>query len=151
MLDTTGERLIHCPQQPHSPPRVLFMDEERTLCAVAERLLMLLGYAPACVYDGAQTIALYHCALRSGRPFAVVILDLTVKGGMGAYDAMLRLRKLDPQVKAIVSSGYWNNPIIRHYWHYGFAAALAKPYSQKELAEAIQRAIGTRNPETYAN
>ncbi len=74
----------------------------------------------------------------SGQPFDLVILDLTVKGGMGGKDAVKALLKIDPQVKAIVSSGYSNDPVMTDFKTYGFTGALPKPNTKKELIEALK-------------
>ena len=74
----------------------------------------------------------------SGQPFDLVILDLTVKGGMGGKEAIKELLKIDPKLKAIVSSGYSNDPVMNNFTAYGFAGALPKPNSKKELLEALE-------------
>ena len=78
----------------------------------------------------------------SSEPFDAVILDLTIKGGMGGEQTMRELLKIDPDVKAIVSSGYFNDPVMADFEKYGFMSALAKPYAKKNLAETLEKVLG---------
>ena len=68
----------------------------------------------------------------------MVILDLTIPGGMGGKETIERLLELDPDVKAIVSSGYSNDPVVANYRDYGFTTVVSKPYMMDELREALQ-------------
>jgi DNA-binding NarL/FixJ family response regulator len=76
-------------------------------------------------------------AFRSGRPFDAVITDLTVPGGMGGEEAVRRMQEIDPGVRAIVSSGYSNNPVMSHYRDYGFRGVVIKPYTVEQLTAAV--------------
>ena len=78
----------------------------------------------------------------SGNPFAVAILDLTIPGGMGGEATIKELLKIDPAVKAIVSSGYIDDPVMADYSKYGFSGMVAKPYTIEELRKAVQNVIG---------
>ena len=82
----------------------------------------------------------YIRAQDTGDPFATVILDLTVPGGMGGKEVMSRLLQIDPQVKAIVSSGYSDDPIMANYQTYGFTEVIAKPYTIAELDKVLKKA-----------
>lgn len=75
--------------------------------------------------------------MAEGNPFAAVILDLTVPSGIGGKEALAHLREIDPQVKAIVSSGYASDPVIANYREYGFSAVLSKPYQLEELSKVL--------------
>ena len=79
--------------------------------------------------------------MRADRPFDAVILDLTIRGGMGGRDAMIRLREVDPSIKAIVSSGYSDDPILSKYTDHGFAATLSKPYELNDLSRVLRSVI----------
>ena len=118
--------------------RVLFMDDEEVIRTVVEGILRHLGHDGLVVADGADAIREYEAARKAGRPFDVVVLDLTVPGGMGGRAAMEVLRRIDPDVRAIVSSGYSSDPVLAHYRAYGFQAVVPKPYQVEELGRAIQ-------------
>lgn len=127
---------------PHGHGRILLMDDEEAIRRVAEKMLEALGYDVAVANDGEQAIALYREALREGKPFAAVVLDLTVPGGMGGEECARRLRALDPHAHTVVSSGYSNNPVIADYAKHGFDAVVAKPYQLGDLATVLARVIG---------
>ena len=114
--------------------KILVMDDEETIRNVTEKILMELGYNVSCASDGAETIVLYQEAARIGRPFDAVIMDLTIPGGMGGKDAIQQLLKIDPQVTAIVSSGYSNDPIMSDFENYGFRGVATKPYTIEKLS-----------------
>jgi len=88
--------------------------------------------------DGIEALDLYKQARETGKPFDVVILDLTVPGGAGGKETIQRLLQIDPEIKAIVSSGYSNDPIMANYRQYGFKAVVEKPYSIVELTRTIE-------------
>ena len=121
--------------------RVLVMDDEEDIRRLVVALLRRLGLEPVAVADGAAAVQAYTAAQAEGRPFALVITDLTVPGGMGGREAMELLRRLDPAVKAIVSSGYSNDPVLAHYRDHGFSGMVEKPYEVEALAACIGRVL----------
>ena len=121
--------------------RILIMDDEAIVRDTAGRILQTAGYEVELAADGNDMLALYRKACESGNPFAAVILDLTVPGGMGGKDALKMLLSIDPAVKAIVSSGYSQDPIMAHYRDYGFMGVLAKPYKIRDLSEIVNKVI----------
>ncbi len=121
--------------------RVLFMDDESVLQELVGAMLEHLGYEVACAAHGAEALEHYARAQAEGQPFAAVIVDLTVPGGMGGHETVRRLREMDPTVKAIVSSGYSNDPIMAEYRRHGFDAAIAKPYQMVELGGVLEKVI----------
>lgn len=121
--------------------RVLIMDDEALVREVAGRILEHLGYEVEYAGDGHEAVEIYKKAKESGKVFDAVILDLTVRGGMGGDWAIRKLLDADPQVKAIVSSGYADNPIMTNFREYGFAAAIPKPYNVLQLKEALEKAL----------
>jgi len=125
--------------------RILVMDDDEMIINMAARILVRLGYETAFALNGSEAIALYEEALETDQPFDAVVLDLTVRGGMGGEEAIQHLLKIDPQVKVIVSSGYSDSPVMQDYKHYGFSAAAGKPYSLIELSQALDRVL---NPST---
>ena len=119
------------------------MDDERGVREIAGRMLKHIGYKDIeFALDGADAIKLYQAALKSGNPFTVAILDLTIPGGMGGQSAIRELLKIDPSVKAIVSSGYIDDPVMAKHRDYGFSGMVAKPYTIEELRKAVQDVIG---------
>jgi len=113
------------------------MDDEKSIRQVTKEMLSRLGYDPDFAKNGTEAIAQYKKAMESGRPFDAVILDLTIKEGMGGIDTIKKLVQIDPKVKAIVSSGYSNDPAMKDYSAYGFVKALAKPYTLHDLGHAL--------------
>jgi DNA-binding NarL/FixJ family response regulator len=87
-------------------------------------------------------VALYRQALEDGRPFAAVLMDLTVPGGLGGKEALGQLREIDPEVKAIVSSGYSYDPIMSDFRRYGFQGVVGKPYDLGRLSQALATLLG---------
>jgi signal transduction histidine kinase/CheY-like chemotaxis protein len=118
--------------------RVLFMDDEEVLRSMIRSFLARSGHEGTIVADGAAAVAAYAAARAEGRDYQVVILDLTVPGGMGGKDALMELRKIDPNVCAVASSGYSNDPVMANHEAYGFAAVMPKPYD----LETFNRVIG---------
>jgi two-component system, cell cycle sensor histidine kinase and response regulator CckA len=121
--------------------KVLLMDDEEAIRVVAGDLLTLLGYDVEMAKDGSECIEMYKAAMECGQPFSVVIMDLTVPGGMGGKAAIQELLEIDAGVKAIVSSGYSTDPIMSNYQHYGFKGIVPKPYNAVELSRALQELI----------
>ncbi len=119
--------------------RILLMDDEKMIRDLADKMLNRFGYNVELAKDGAEAIELYKKATDSGKTYDVVILDLTVKGGMGGKDTVKRLLEIDPQVKVVVSSGYSNDPVMTDFRRYGFIGALPKPYTMKNLLEALDK------------
>jgi PAS domain S-box-containing protein len=121
--------------------RILLMDDEEFVRIIASALLEHLGYTVDTALEGKEALDLYRKAQESGEKYAVVIMDLTVPGGMGGKDTILELKKLDPDVKTIVSSGYANDPILANYKEYGFDGMVPKPYKVEELSKTLHQVI----------
>ena len=121
--------------------RILVMDDEEINLTVAQNILSYLGYEVVCVKKGEEAIQVYQDAIQNGEMFDIVIMDLTIPGGMGGEEAIQHLLRIDPQVKAIVSSGYSNNPITSKYETYGFKAVVSKPYEIEEISRIINELI----------
>ena len=122
--------------------RILLMDDEKMVREVAVRMVEALGHEITCAQHGEEAIELFGQARQSGNPFDLVILDLTVKGGMGGEQAAAILRQMEPQVKLVVSSGYSDNSLIADYQAHGFARALNKPYLLEDLRACINSLLG---------
>lgn len=125
-----------------SSGRILVMDDDDLIRETAGVLLGLLGYDAAFATDGDRCLELYREALRSGRPFAAVIMDLTVPGGKGGKSTIPQLLELDPGARAIVSSGYSTDAVMANYADYGFAGLVVKPYTIEDLDKELRRVLG---------
>jgi two-component system, cell cycle sensor histidine kinase and response regulator CckA len=140
------------PAAPPAPPptnapgavRVLLMDDEQAIRQLAARILKGQGYDSATAPDGAAAVRLCGEALKAGKPFQVAILDLTIQGGMGGKEALRRLREIDPDLKAIVSSGYSTDPVMSRYRDFGFQGVVAKPYQTETLLATIRQVLELR-------
>jgi len=121
--------------------RILVMDDEEMVRAAAVALLTRLGFSVAAAPDGEAAVRLYQEAMESGEPFDLAILDLTVPRGMGGTECMLRLRKLDPQARGVVSSGYSNDRALSEFRVFGFSGVLPKPYSVEQLTNVIREVM----------
>lgn len=117
--------------------RVLLMDDEELIREVGHAMLIHLGYDVEVCGDGAEAIERYREALASDQPFGAVILDLTVPGGLGGKDVLAAIRAFDPGVRAIVSSGYSNDPILADPVRWGFRTFLVKPYRVDDVARVL--------------
>jgi two-component system cell cycle sensor histidine kinase/response regulator CckA len=124
--------------------RILVMDDEEIVRGVLGRILERFGYEAAFSRDGMEAIDTYRAAMESGNPFDAVIMDLTVTGGMGGRDAIELLRLVDPNVVAIVSSGYSDDFVMSEYRKYGFDGVIAKPYRADELSEVLAKVLSRR-------
>ena len=125
--------------------RILIMDDEEVICELVTHTLTPLGYTVTESRDGVACTRLYEEAMKAGKPFDAVIMDLTIPGGMGGKEAVKQLIRLDPSVKAIVSSGYATDPVMSRHREYGFCAMLAKPYEIADLARIVHEVVGTKN------
>jgi two-component system, cell cycle sensor histidine kinase and response regulator CckA len=115
--------------------RILVMDDEEIVREVMGKMLHRLGYEVEFAADGAEAIIRYSEAMASGRRF------MTVPGGMGGKETIEKLLAIDPQIKAVVSSGYSDDPIMADFQKYGFSEVIAKPYRVVELSKILQRII----------
>jgi len=91
--------------------------------------------------DGRQTLELYQQALKAGTPFDVLILDLTIPGGIGGQEALKAILAMDPHAKAIVSSGYAEGPVMSNFPFYGFKGVLVKPYTESQLHDVLKQVL----------
>jgi PAS domain S-box-containing protein len=121
--------------------RVLVMDDERAIREMIRDILSGYGYEVEVAADGSAAVDTYARALREAKGFDLVILDLTVPGGMGGAWALRELKQLDPHVAALVSSGYSDHAELTHFEEHGFAGMVAKPYRASVLLLAVKNAM----------
>jgi PAS domain S-box-containing protein len=130
--------------------RILVMDDEEALRNLLTEILKRLGYEVECAREGAEAIELYQKAKASGLSFDVVLVDLTVPGGMGGKELAARLREIDTSVRLIVSSGYYHTPIMSEYRRYGFDDVISKPWTPVQLSQVLRRCARPRQAEAQA-
>jgi len=126
---------------PRGNERVLWMDDEEMIREVGDEMLRILGYRGSFAREGGEALEIFRQAMEQGDPFDAVILDLTTPQGLGGVETIRLLQEIDPDVRAIVCSGYSNDPIMANFWDHGFSGVLTKPFSIKNLDDQIRRAI----------
>jgi PAS domain S-box-containing protein len=126
--------------------RLLFMDDEETIRQMTARFVARLGGEIVMARDGAEAIRLWTEAREGGRPFDAVVFDLTVPGGMGGKEAVEHLLKLDPDLRAVVSSGYSRDPVLGNHRAFGFRGILPKPYGIEQFQQAIAEVLSDTEP-----
>jgi CheY-like chemotaxis protein len=145
-LPASQQRLAAAPVAEAGPlggsGRILVMDDDAAIRDLLRETLTSLGYAVAEARHGVEALDLYQRAQAEKHPFHAVVLDITIPGGMGGKETITRLRALDPQVKALVSSGYATDPVMANYTAYGFDGVVAKPYTVQRIHLALQRVLG---------
>jgi CheY-like chemotaxis protein len=129
---------VETPMAQPAGGRVLVMDDEEEIGNLARLTLQRQGFEVEVARDGAEAIARFLTARQMGRPFAVVVLDLTIQNGMGGKETVQRLREVDPDIVAIVSSGYSFDPVMANFREYGFKGVVPKPYRPEELVRAVR-------------
>ncbi len=134
-------RSLHKKTSKSTKGKILFMDDEKVIREVAEQIIRGIGYEPVMASHGIEAIELYKREKKSGERFEAAILDLTVKNGMGGKETLKELIYIDPDIKAIISSGYTDDPVIEKYRDYGFIGAITKPYKANELKELLEKVI----------
>lgn len=121
--------------------RILVMDDEKQVREITKAILESLGYVVECAVDGAEALDLYRKWMDKGTPFDVVILDLTIPCGIGGKETIAALLEIDPNVTAIVSSGYSSDPVMANFQEYGFRSVLAKPYRIQDISEVLENLV----------
>lgn len=120
---------------------ILVMDDNPGIRDVLTGMLEILGHSVEECENGAEAISLYKKQMSCGKPFDIVIMDLTIPGGMGGEEVIKYLREIDPEIKAIVSTGYSNNPVISNFSDYGFSGRLTKPFKILTLKREIRSVL----------
>ncbi|HEX2967311.1 MAG TPA: ATP-binding protein, partial [Syntrophorhabdaceae bacterium] len=141
-----SEQSVEDKPERHNKGRVLIMDDEEMILKIARELLTLMGYEVTTTQNGEETIRFYRQAMELKKPFDAVILDLAIPGGMGGKEVIQELITMDRNVKAIISSGYLNDPVVKEFENYGFSSMLTKPYEASELDDKLQSIIRGQVP-----
>lgn len=121
--------------------RVLVMDDEGVVRLMCTRLLERLGYRATAVEDGSAALGAFAQAGTDADPFDLVIVDLTVPGGMGGRETGAKLLQLDPHARIVISSGYHDDEVMARYRDFGFTGVIRKPYSLSELSRVVSSAL----------
>lgn len=121
------------------PLRILVMDDDQMIREVVGAMLDLLGHQVFFAQDGAEAVKKFQEAEETGAPMDLILMDLVIPGGMGGKEAVREILRIRPEAKAIVSSGYSNDPVLANFREYGFSAAIPKPYQLKELARILNK------------
>jgi PAS domain S-box-containing protein len=122
---------------------LLVMDDEEMIRELAAMTLGRIGYTVKACENGNEAIALYKAAKEAGKPFSVVIMDLTIPGGMGGVEAARGILAFDPAAHLVVSSGYFEDPVVANYREYGFCAAIEKPYKIEDISRILKEVVLT--------
>jgi CheY-like chemotaxis protein len=121
--------------------RILVMDDEAPLRKMVGKMLKILGYESEFAKDGAEAIRMFKEAKEAEKPYDAVILDLTIPGGMGGKEAINKFLEIDPEVKAIVSSGYSVDPVLANFQEYGFKGMMPKPFESLSLSKVLHEVL----------
>ncbi|MBN1522042.1 MAG: PAS domain S-box protein, partial [Candidatus Aureabacteria bacterium] len=145
LLPATGRKVSDEKMEEHRPKggrgKILLMDDEEVILKVTSRMLTHLGYDVTLARDGDEAVQIYEQAQKNNLAFDAVLMDLTVSGGMGGKEAVKEVKRIDPDAKVIVSSGYSNDPIISKYRDFGFSDVIAKPYRMEDLDRVLHRIL----------
>ena len=125
-----------------SKTKIIVMDDDEMVRSVVKAILQQHGHEVLLAQDGTEAIQLYKESINSEDLPKIIIMDLTIPGGMGGKEAVLEILALNPHAKVIVSSGYSNDPIMANYKDYGFCGAIVKPFEADELAKVVQNLLG---------
>jgi DNA-binding NtrC family response regulator len=121
--------------------RILVMDDEQGIREILREILVHLGYQVETAADGQSACTLYLDAFHRDQRFDAVIIDLTINGGMGGEEALRELKKIDPSVKAIVSSGHSGNPVMTDPRSHGFVGVMPKPYRMRDMDRILNQVV----------
>lgn len=135
----TVRKITNTPQDVPVSKKILLMDDDKIVGQTLQKMLHKLGYSSDLTQTGEKAIDLYFHAISIKEPYDLMIVDLTVPGGLGGKEIIELIRKRDPNVKALVSSGYSQDPILAKFQDYGFIGILLKPYTIGELKMRLQQ------------
>ena len=144
-VPASEKRAVEAPQQETEPAsasgKILLMDDEETIHRTVGRMLEALGYEVALSSDGEEALQAYRAAMEAGDRYDLVIMDLTIPGGMGGRETVNRLHQIDPDARVVVASGYSNDPVMADPEGHGFVGIVKKPVDLDELAKTVKEAM----------
>ncbi len=123
--------------------KIMIMDDEEMVRDVAKAIFVMLGHEVILAVNGEEAVELYKKQSDLGQPIDIIIMDLTIPGGMGGESAVQEILAINSEAKVIVSSGYSNDPIMAHYQDYGFSAAIVKPFQVQDIMDVINKLLMT--------
>jgi len=121
--------------------KILVMDDEASIRDVVGKMLKILGYDPVFTENGDDTIEEYNKTFNGPGAVDLLILDMTIPGGKGGEETIRELLKINPNIKAIVASGYSEDPVMANYKDFGFTGRLLKPFDIKTLSKALSTVL----------
>jgi PAS domain S-box-containing protein len=121
--------------------RILVMDDEEMVRNILQEMLCRTGHEVLLAKDGIEAVQVYRKAMENGASIDLIIMDLTIPGGMGGKEAVQKILAINPEAKVVVSSGYSNDPVMANFKDYGFCSAIAKPYQLSELTKVISQQV----------
>ncbi len=127
--------------------KILLMDDDEVLRRLTRKKILRMGYEIETAKEGDEAVAMYQAAMETGKPYDVVILDLVIQEGLDGKKTIAKLLKIDPGVRAIVSSGFVGDPTMSAFWESGFIEILPKPYKANELEQVIKTVLKKQAPE----
>ncbi|HUF63112.1 MAG TPA: response regulator [Verrucomicrobiales bacterium] len=136
-----GSAPTPAPAAERPAPRVLVLEDDEQVRRFIGQILRLRPFEVVETADGEEAVQAFQSARAAGQPFDVLIFDLTIPQGLGGKDAIERIRRLDPNVRAIVSSGYYDDPVMSNHREYGFSAVLPKPYEPADLLRVVESVL----------
>ncbi len=131
-------------ERSNAAPRILILEDDPLVRSLIVRNLVTQGFEVIETADGTDTIKRYQESVEEDRPYDLVVLDLTIPNGLGGVRTMERLRQIDPNILAIVSSGYSDDPVMAKPAAYGFSAVLPKPYEPSDLLRLVKSVLNAR-------
>jgi CheY-like chemotaxis protein len=117
------------------------MDDEEMVRNILQEMLCRTGHEVLLAKDGIEAVQAYREAMENGASIDLIIMDLTIPGGIGGKEAVQKILAINPEAKVVVSSGYSNDPVMANFKDYGFCSAIAKPYQLSELAKVISQQV----------
>lgn len=124
---------------------IMVMDDDEMIRDATKQVLEMFGHDVLLAKDGHEAVDIYTKYYAEKRAIDIIIMDLTVPGGMSGKECIVEILKIDPQAKVVVVSGYSNDPVMARYQDYGFVASIAKPFELAELDKTINNILGSQH------